>query len=341
MFKFARKEPSEDEKLAVAIARSLSLQAGAVGEANPSAGQQGAAPGSPPVAGFTSPKVEVRRADSDDLAEKKRRAYREDKADIEHENPPPLPEVSMKIGNKTPDGVVITAELKCEWKRCIEEGRITDLEAKEMQYGDLIALVGPNRRVLLSRRQIEEIKDNAVITGKIVIVTDGLIWYLLHIIKKLKYRVWYDKKRIRDLKRDKHRLEVEVAKLTEQVHCLEQIVHNLKEAVHILTVENERLTKAIEDLTKTIHEMREEEKRLMEKICALTKEVEHYKQLYECARRKEEKYRRLWKKCRKELRETREAYEHRRQAITDILNKPLPGGCGNDDDGSDDEAAVS
>ena len=67
--------------------------------------------------------------------------------------------------------MVITAELKSEWKRCIKEGRITDLEAKEMHYGDLLALLGPSRRVLLSRRQVEEIHEHSIITGKIVIIS--------------------------------------------------------------------------------------------------------------------------------------------------------------------------
>jgi len=338
MFKFAsRREPSEEEKLAVAIARSLSLQAAAGGVTDPSSAGQQQQQDTP--VGFTSPKIEVRRADaSNDLAEQRRANRVAGKEDKE----PPLPELSMKVGNKTPDGILITAELKTEWKRCTEEGRITDLEAKEMQYGDLVSLVGSNRRVLLSRRQIEEIRDNAVITGKIVIITDGLIWYLLHIIKKLKWRVWRDRKHIRELEREKHRLEVQVAELTATVRGLEQIILNLKESVHILTVENERLTKAIEDLTKMIQEMQEEQRRLLERICALTKEVEHYKHLYECTKRKEERYRRLWKKCRKDLKETRAAYEHRRKEITDILMKPLPGGgCGDDaDENSDDDEGV-
>lgn len=98
MFKFARKTEQEEEKLAVAIARSLSLQAAVGGAENNT--NTNANPSNP----LGSPKVEVRKgadSSSEDLSEKQR-AYRARKEDKENDAPPPLPELSMKVGNKTP-----------------------------------------------------------------------------------------------------------------------------------------------------------------------------------------------------------------------------------------------
>ena len=102
MFKFTRKpDPSEEERLAVAIARSLSLQAAAggadsSGNNNPTTAQPGNAPEGTTPPGLNSPKVEIRRSvDAEDSS----LAYL---GDLDSDTPPSLPEFSMKVGNKTP-----------------------------------------------------------------------------------------------------------------------------------------------------------------------------------------------------------------------------------------------
>ena len=96
MFKFSRKTgPVEEEKLALAIAKSLSLQASAGGDgasSNHEGGEGGFVVGSPTnTRTLATPKVEIRQD-------------AEGRWDDEDEDPiaPPLPEGSMKVGNKTP-----------------------------------------------------------------------------------------------------------------------------------------------------------------------------------------------------------------------------------------------
>jgi len=319
MFKFSRKtDTSEEEKLALAIAKSLSLQASAgAADGSTAVGQGAASPlSTSPQTKLASPLVEIKKPPREGKEKEKEK-------DVEV-SAPPLPESSMKVGNKTPDGTLITAELKNNWKRCIDDGRITDLEAKEMSYCDLVNLLGPCRRVLLSRRQIEEIHDDAIITGKIVIIYDGFIWYLLHRIKKLRHCLWWAHRRIRELEAENHRLEVEIAALREKVKGLEAIIAVLKEEISTLKVENERLTKAVDELSRTVCEQQKEIKQLEDIRVKLTGEVQYWKDKYEQEKKEAEKFKHLWHRCRKALKQTRDSYNHRRQEVVNILMQPLP-----------------
>lgn len=326
MFKFSRKpELQEEERMALALAKTLSLQAAKGGES--------VAPNTALTpATSSSPKVEVRKAESKDKEKEGDFVGFDD----EESAPPSLPEVSMKIGTKTPDGVLVTAELKREWRRCIEEGRITDIDAKELHYSDLLALLGPCRRVLLSKHQVEEIHEHSIITGKIVIIWDGFLHYLMHCIRKLRHKLWFAHRRIKELESEVCRLVKELAVLEERVKQLERLLHVLEEEVKTLTLENDRLTKTVEELGHLVRKLNDDIAELQNQKAKLEREVQYWKDKYEHEKKEAERYKHLWRKCRHCLKATRDAYDRRSRAVIDLLMQPLPDCSSLEDEGEEE-----
>jgi len=215
-------------------------------------------------------------------------------------------------------------EQRLEWHRCLSEGP-TILEAREMRYKDLCALLSISRRqVLLSKKQVTELHEHETITGRIVILPDGFVLHLLHKVVKLQRKLAHYKAENCHLRAEVGTLIEEAKALTAKVRELEDLTKVKDDEIKILKKETKRLNNYIEKLLGMItkdEERTEEDKR---RICELERENQRLRDKCEEESNRAKRYHCLLERCSREKNELRRAFECRRDAIVGILMKPLP-----------------
>jgi myosin heavy subunit len=218
-----------------------------------------------------------------------------------------------------------SAEQRQEWRRCLSEGP-TILEAREMRYKDLIALLSiSHRNVLLSKKQVTELHERETITGRIVILPDGFVLHLLHKVVKLQRKLARYREENCHLRNEVERLLEEARALTSRVRELEDLMKVKDDEIKILKKETKRLDNYVQQLLGMItkdEERTEEDKR---RICELERENQRLRDKFEEEANRAKRYQGLLERVSREKNELRRAFECRRDEIVSILTKPLPG----------------
>jgi len=238
---------------------------------------------------------------------------------------PPTPIASQQPAEKIlPKTADVPEEQRREWKRCSEEGP-TILDAKEMHYRDLLALLhNPWRRVILSKRQVVELHDHETITGCIIIIPEGFIEYLRRLVHKLRRKLRDAERKIHHLEEEVARQHEEIERLKEEIKELQGILAVLRKEVECVERENTRLIEQVEKLTRIVAELTKQVEQKDHRIEELVKEAQYWKDKYEHEKHRNERLERWLWKCHEECKDLRAAYDCRRKEIVDILMKPLP-----------------
>jgi len=226
-----------------------------------------------------------------------------------------------------------TSEQKQEWRHCRNNGP-TILNAREMRYRDLLALLMDNRQVLLGRKQVVELHDHETITGRIIILPDGFVLHLLGKVIKLQRKLREYKEANHFLRKEVERLIEEARLLIEKVRDLEQILRGKDDEIRALKEETKRLNSYVEQLLAMVKKSEEIIQEDNKKIRELERENQRLRDKAAEEEARARRYHRLLERSRRENHELRHTYDCRRNEVINILVKPLPD-CG-DEEGDKD-----
>jgi len=220
-----------------------------------------------------------------------------------------------------PDG---SEEQRREWRRCLSEGP-TILEAREMRYSDLCALLSiSHRNVLLSKKQVTELHECEIITGRIVILPDGFVLHLLHKVVKLQRKLAQYKEENCLLRNEVDTLVEEAKALTAKVRELEDLMKVKDDEIKILKKETKRLNTYVEKLLGLIAKDEERTEEDNRRIRELERENQRLRDKCEEEANRAKRYHCLLERCTRERNELRRAFECRRDQVIGILMSPLP-----------------
>jgi len=237
--------------------------------------------------------------------------------------PPPKSEAVSMTDSINLQRDEATDELRQEWRHCRNNGP-TILNAREMRYRDLLALLMDNRQVLLGRKQVVELHDHETITGRIIILPDGFVLHLLHKVIKLQRKLREYKEANHHLRHEVERLIEEARLLIEKVRDLEQILKGKDDEIRALKEETRRLNSYVEQLLAMVKKSEEIIQEDNKKIRELERENQRLRDKAAEEEARARRYHRLLERSRRENHELRHTYDCRRNEIVNILVKPLP-----------------